>query len=242
MKLWNLIAGAAMTLGVSAASAATASATDLVVVYAGTVSSGVDEFGAFGTPGANLAGAKFTAVYTMHLPQDWELITASPVQSFNIYDETNAVLTIRRVGQYVDGTFDGNSGGYFSFVGGELIGISFSLQEEGYVNPRGYPPGWYRSLTTGVYSGGNPGMTWDFIHGLHYVVAKGDVAGGKFLYQAIDQNNNDKDLFEFLSLSPESFTIEGVPEPATWAMMLVGFFGLGAMVRGARRTRGNATA
>jgi hypothetical protein len=36
----------------------------------------------------------------------------------------------------------------------------------------------------------------------------------------------------------ETFTIlgtSGVPEPATWAMMLMGFFALGAGVRGARR-------
>jgi hypothetical protein len=232
VKLWNFIAGAAMTLGVSAASPPTANATDLVV----------DEFGAFGTPGANLAGAKFTAVYTMHLPQDWELITASPVQSFDIGNETNAVITIRRVGQYVDGTFDGSSTASFSFLGGQFSGISFDLQEEGFVNPPGYPPGWFPFLKTGVSSGGNPGMTWDFIHTLHHVVNNGDVASGEFLYQAIDQNNNGKYLSEVLSLSPESFTIEGVPEPATWAMMLVGFYSLGAMVRGARRTRGNATA
>lgn len=34
----------------------------------------------------------------------------------------------------------------------------------------------------------------------------------------------------------------GVPEPATWAMMLTGFLGLGAVLRGARQKRGLATA
>ena len=34
----------------------------------------------------------------------------------------------------------------------------------------------------------------------------------------------------------------GVPEPATWAMMLMGFGGLGAALRGARRGRGAAAA
>lgn len=36
--------------------------------------------------------------------------------------------------------------------------------------------------------------------------------------------------------------IGGVPEPATWAMMLLGFFGLGAMARSSRRRAALATA
>jgi hypothetical protein len=39
-----------------------------------------------------------------------------------------------------------------------------------------------------------------------------------------------------------SITSDFVPEPATWTMMLVGFFGLGAMVRRSRRMLANATA
>jgi hypothetical protein len=35
----------------------------------------------------------------------------------------------------------------------------------------------------------------------------------------------------------DSFNIAAVPEPATWAMMLVGFGGLGAMIRSQRRRR-----
>jgi hypothetical protein len=34
----------------------------------------------------------------------------------------------------------------------------------------------------------------------------------------------------------------GVPEPATWAMMLIGFGGLGAMIRRRRATTATATA
>jgi hypothetical protein len=30
-------------------------------------------------------------------------------------------------------------------------------------------------------------------------------------------------------------SVAAVPEPATWAMMLVGFFGVGFMIRGSRR-------
>ncbi len=37
-----------------------------------------------------------------------------------------------------------------------------------------------------------------------------------------------------------SATGGGVPEPATWSMMLIGFFGAGAMTRASRRTRRTA--
>ena len=32
-----------------------------------------------------------------------------------------------------------------------------------------------------------------------------------------------------------TFGVAGVPEPATWALMMIGFGGLGAMLRGAKR-------
>jgi PEP-CTERM motif len=49
-------------------------------------------------------------------------------------------------------------------------------------------------------------------------------------------------LLEFDSASSVSFQATGgVPEPATWAMMLVGFGGLGAAMRGRRRVSTSAT-
>jgi hypothetical protein len=34
----------------------------------------------------------------------------------------------------------------------------------------------------------------------------------------------------------DNISVSAVPEPAAWALMLSGFFGLGAMVRASRRT------
>jgi PEP-CTERM motif len=40
----------------------------------------------------------------------------------------------------------------------------------------------------------------------------------------------------------QTLSVTAVPEPASWALMLLGFFGLGAMVRGARRRQFAAVA
>jgi hypothetical protein len=39
-----------------------------------------------------------------------------------------------------------------------------------------------------------------------------------------------------------AIALGAVPEPASWAMMLLGFFGLGAMLRRARRSTASALA
>ncbi|HEY0436902.1 MAG TPA: PEPxxWA-CTERM sorting domain-containing protein, partial [Phenylobacterium sp.] len=53
--------------------------------------------------------------------------------------------------------------------------------------------------------------------------------GGLGNYYALRQG-------EAFSLSGASAANAGVPEPASWALMLVGFGGVGALARGRRRT------
>ncbi|MDP3855776.1 MAG: PEPxxWA-CTERM sorting domain-containing protein [Phenylobacterium sp.] len=62
----------------------------------------------------------------------------------------------------------------------------------------------------------------------------------------VDSNNGlgDKpsDYSSFLALGGTIGTPIGVPEPATWAMMIIGFGGVGAALRGARRRQALALA
>jgi hypothetical protein len=50
-----------------------------------------------------------------------------------------------------------------------------------------------------------------------------------------DANNADNSQFITASVTPGGVTRGGVPEPATWGLMLVGFGGMGAILRGSRR-------
>ena len=64
-----------------------------------------------------------------------------------------------------------------------------------------------------------------------YTVQAGDTSSGSILYRTIDFTSG---FFELVSadLSPTALTVtvaESVPEPSTWAMMLLGFGGIGFM-------------
>ena len=63
---------------------------------------------------------------------------------------------------------------------------------------------------------------------LYYVTAY-DTAGDIVYHGTLDARTN-------------GFAIAALPEPATWTMLLLGFFGLGFMVRSARRKNAIAVA
>ncbi|MBW8813184.1 MAG: PEP-CTERM sorting domain-containing protein [Caulobacterales bacterium] len=60
------------------------------------------------------------------------------------------------------------------------------------------------------------------------LVAQGHAAGAQYIIGAQGAENGD---YPSLGANSAILGVGGVPEPATWAMMLMGFFGLGAMVR-----------
>jgi hypothetical protein len=64
---------------------------------------------------------------------------------------------------------------------------------------------------------------------LTYTLSFTPTVGGSAVVALVDTN---------LAYSGNDFSLAAVPEPATWAMMLAGFAGLGlAGYRGARRSR-----
>ena len=61
--------------------------------------------------------------------------------------------------------------------------------------------------------------------------------GNQYLQYEVDDDNLPIPTVEhaFAYLQPETLTISAVPEPASWALMLAGFGGIGVMMRRARR-------
>jgi hypothetical protein len=77
-----------------------------------------------------------------------------------------------------------------------------------------------------------------------YTVQAGDTSSGSFRYRTFDSSG----FFELVQadLSPTTLTVtvaESVPEPSTWAMMILGFAGVGFMAyRRSRKDQGLALA
>ncbi len=76
---------------------------------------------------------------------------------------------------------------------------------------------------------GTFGTASNMIFAGHQLTLSGLTAGNSYTLQFAGQDRADQTAFL------DHVTLSAVPEPATWAMMLLGFFGLGTMVRGARR-------
>ena len=78
-----------------------------------------------------------------------------------------------------------------------------------------------------------------------YSVQAGDISSGSFRYRTLDFTSGFFELL-FADLSPTTLTVtvaESVPEPATWAMMILGFAGVGFMAyRRSRKDQGLALA
>jgi len=116
-------------------------------------------------------------------------------------------------------------------VAGQSYDFSFWLRNEG-----GTPNGFTASLGNAVLqSFTNVGGSFDFTHFTGTVVA---ATNGSTLSFAFRQ---DPSFWELDDVSLTS-AVGGVPEPASWAMMITGFLAAGAMIRANRRRQGAVAA
>lgn len=93
------------------------------------------------------------------------------------------------------------------------------------------------NIGTILLNGANTGIsTASFFSLSGFNISSGFVAGLNTLdFSVVDQGAPTALRVDNLAGTADLAAIGGVPEPATWAMMLLGFFGLGGVLRNRRR-------
>ena len=217
--------GACLVWGVPAASAAV-----VTLTFTGTVATGVDAAGLFGLKGGNLAGLGYVAAYR--------------------YDTNRGAGTFTPTdNQLLGGSFYGlqtpSLGATFS-IGGRSIAIaglyfaSFSgstgpSASELSANVTDGDSQTYTQLFNDVYSD-SPAVPPYLDRSFTYDVGSSDQPLGLF---RVRRNG----AFDVSAELLPSRIVESVPEPSTWAMMIVGALGLGwSAVRVRRRNAAAASA
>ena len=214
---WLALPAIATTL----AFAQPAAAAVVTYTWTGYVAEGVDQIGLFG--GGNLTGLDFTAVFS----RDDALADDLSLGAVNSYvrggQAVSAKLTIGGVtidvggvngeqSQFDNGAFEGFSHHAASVLGG----VSFTARSLG--DPTDYLAGPDYHTLAGLTADDTPGFYWE----------------GRFDFGAADPDDPNQGLFtngRFVPYGVAVGSTGAVPEPATWAMMILGFGGVGATLR-----------
>lgn len=211
-----------------AAIAAQAAVTGVNVTYTGTVGSGIDSPGAFGAAGTDLTGQSYSLLYSFdiagltpsHLSYPG-LATGTFVESAS--PTSTATITINGRSSTIDGSDDATLERLFvdpSFRPDSPFFLATSVANSGYAN---------YSLT-GVGSLNPIFSTLDVTRPLTYTLTADDLGS------SLTRSNFTTPDFD-LSLNQANVTVAAagtagaVPEPASWAMMVIGFGAMGGALR-----------
>jgi hypothetical protein len=228
----------AAALAAAIGTCAPASATLIDAIWTGTVGPAggtIDGAGLFGPTGANLSGDSFTATFELDTSKGtpWFAIPAGEnyLIGGSLYGQDSPVidakLTINGKTATVSGAYNGSVqafDGYPSVGNQQWNGVYYGKNSL-----------WLYVADAFLSPSGNIPITFDVPFSLTFGSA--DAGSGFLGYQTAGLDTS-------LNLSPTSLTYEyptsaapaaGAPEPSTWAMMLLGFAGLGyAGYRGRR--------
>lgn len=235
MKLRSLVAASAAVGLLAAASAANAA----VVVSAAvsnqlyTTNEGVilEDFDAINSPLTTFTG-NVVGPFTENGDGDFDVSNSAPPP----YTGDGSITVCCQGGN----TYEGDPTRYASVQGSGLSTLSVA---PGYVlksfNFYMGSPDSYNKLTFHFLGGGSQQFSGDAIWGGNGVLGNGDRTKGFRVYYDFNGAKvssitfqSGSDAFEFDGLAGN---VAAVPEPATWAMMILGFGAAGAMLRSRRR-------
>jgi hypothetical protein len=199
-----VLAAGALALALCGGAAAAATFT---VRAAGTIlPGGVDNLGVFGAAGSDLSGASFTALLTFDLDKG-VLVAQGPTS------------------QEIEGAIQSASI--------NVNGVAHDFLSLGHLSPSNDIS--YDSTVDDQFSVGDglgSALTFGFRAGLDRIARTGafmgDEQNGSF---EIDFDGKSGESFGAFDLQRFSVTTSAVPEPASWALLLGGVFGVGAILR-----------
>jgi len=234
-----VLASAVLFATPSPAHALTVIATGIGVIerLAPYIGEPIDEYGRFGPRGASLIGQTATITITIDLTATPPIYTASGSQlvssgDFNKYpgddpartaDIGGGVITINGITQENDGTASSNYtvaalGDFGCTYVTKCLGLGASTGPGRYGGSDGL------GLSANGFTAGASMSLFDVPTGENVCDRVSSCMGG-FSYGQRD------DLYGAVRLSSLRFSVASVPEPSTWAMMILGFGAIGYAMR-----------
>ncbi|HEY1124989.1 MAG TPA: PEPxxWA-CTERM sorting domain-containing protein [Sphingobium sp.] len=209
-----------------------ASATIFEVKYSGVIYDGVDTTGIFGPAGVSLFHAKASLTFTFdtdtpgsifetdpnHVPPTYAKLFGSGVGS-----PGKVVVTVNDIDFVINGSRDSLASQYDAWFGTTDI-----IHHEAADSVRDNTTGFYlennaqadiTSSTRNIVSSVNLVGPFSFAPS----VSQGDTANGRFHILQGYSNNYTADYEAHGYFDVSRITITSIPEPASWAMMMVGF-------------------
>lgn len=253
VKVRTLLAGAAIAAAASGVMAGSADAKIMNVVYTGTVSDTHDLSGIFGLAPSGLDGLSFTANFTYDTTrgEDRPDPFGGPGQGLEGSASsgasnpiTSASLTLNGVTFQFLTTDEGHTdvGNYSALFGGP-VGV---IENNDVYNAQIDDVQYYQYLYAGVINGSAPTMLGVPFSGGPSGPAAGSTSGSFSLstqvllptdYFTVDTSGTLN--IDSVTVTEAGGDISAAPEPAGWALMLIGFGALGA---GLRRRRAGLVA
>jgi len=208
------VKSAALACAVLGALLSTSAFADIVTeTYTGTVSNGLDAAGLFGSKNADLSGFTYTATYVFDtaVPTAAHISTGADFSTFGGGVNTPAVSAAMTINGH---TFTTNGSSHAELDASNISSGSFRTYAQ--ANPAFSQ--FDNFLSTQDPAAPYPtSLTSPFTYTYHAV-------GTSSAYGSFKIGGDS------LSLSPTTVTLaDGVPEPSTWAMMILGFAGVGFM-------------